>query len=475
LSAPLVYFGARILSALVGITAIALFTRLISPQEYGTFTLAMAAVVTVFEIFYQWIRAGMLRFLPRQDAIEGPSMAAAILGYVWVSLIILAIVVMASLVPAWQAYVSLFWLCYFLLLAMAALELALISAQSRGKVLLYGGLTLVRAVGMLSGGAALVSAGWGASGILLGYALAMALPVLCLALSRWRRLVSMPFADAQLKAMFRFGGAMTIVSIAGSVIGLSDRYMIAWLVDVGEAGLYGAPYDLANRGLKLLLLSSFLAYSPAVFRHFDKKDQHRLKESMTAQIRLMLGVAVPLGVAMAMAAPLVARLFLGEDFRDGAIQLMPWLVAAALIQGTSTYYLSYGYTLTHRVAMNALVVSACALLNLALNALLIPPMGALGAAIATLMTVTVLFCASILLTRRWIELPWHRADLIRIAGVCAIAAPALLWAGRLDDLLASIAATASIGVVMLLLLVAVDVSAARQALITTVGRSRKVS
>lgn len=471
--APFIYFAARIVSALVGISAIALFTRLISPEEYGVFTLAMAGVVTVFEICYQWIRAGMLRFLPRQEAIEGPSMAAAIMGFMWTSLAMLAIVTLATLVPEWQAQRPLLWLCYGLLLAMSAMELALISAQAREKVVIYGALTVVRAVGMLGGGAALVSVGMGAHGILLGYFLAMAIPVVGLAVVRWRSFVAMPYASAKLGDLFRFGGAMAIVSIAGSVIGLSDRYMIAWLVDVGEAGLYGAPYDLTNRGIKLLLLSSFLAFSPAVFRYFDKGDKQRLSESMTSQIRLMMAVALPIGVAMAMAAPLVARLFLGEEFRAGAIELMPWLVAAALIQGTSTYYLSYGYTLTHKVALNATVVSACAVLNLVLNALLIPPMGALGAAIATLATVVVLFCVSIFLTRRWIKLPWHNSDLLRIAMICAVAAPCIFLAGRMDDLLAGIASIVVIGLVMAGLLVAADVSTSRQMLFSAFGRMKR--
>lgn len=434
MKAALIYFSVRVFAAIVGIVAIALYTRLVSPEAYGVFTLILSAVTTVYALGYQWIRASLLRFLPAQESLKGSPAAAAVIGYGWASLGLIGIATMMAFWPdpPWTyAQIALGLGCA---LALSAIELLLAVAQARRRPLLYATLTACRALGALAIGSSLAFAGYGAEGLLLGYLLAHGLPALVMLIWHKRRLFDLPFKGAQLRPLVDFGWPMAVIGIGGAVIGVSDRYMIAWLADTAQAGIYAAPYDLAQRTLNMLMLAAFLAYSPVVFRHYDQDERANLDLALKAQSRLMLVTGLPTALMLALFSTVVAQVFFGPEFREGAANLIPWIAGAALIQGWNSYYLSYGYTLTHKVAINAIVVITGAFINLGLNFILIPGQGALGAAIATLLTYGLLLLTSLVVTRRWYHLPWPVTDLLKMAVLATIAWPVFLMFQRIEPL-----------------------------------------
>ncbi len=418
-----IYFGTRLIAAIVGFLAIALYTRLVGPEGYGIFTLVLSAVTTGFALLYQWLRTGLLRFLPGQDQLASAPAAAAAIGYAWTSAAACAIALVLWLWPGLalpNRYILLGLACT---LALSAMEVLLTVAQSRRRHRLYAGLTIARALGALAVAGALAWAGYGAVGLLIGFLAAHAVPVMAVTAWHWRHLVALPFAEASLRGMLVFGWPMAIIGVAGGIVGLSDRYMIAWLLGTAEAGIYAAPYDLVQRALNMLMLSAFLAFSPLVFNYFDRNQQAEVDDVLKKQSALMLLSSMPVAVLLAVNGPLVAKIFFGDAFRPGAIMLMPWIAAAGLIQGWVTYYLSYGYTLTQNLLPNAAVVTAGALLNVLLNLLLIPALGILGAAIATLATYVILFLSSLLLVRRWFALPWPVPDALMLLLLLALVGP----------------------------------------------------
>lgn len=438
MKSALVYFSVRVFSALVGIGAIALYTRLVTPEAYGVFTLILSAVTTVYALGYQWLRAGLMRFLPNENSLISTPAAGAIKGYGWVSFVLILVALILALWPGRPFDLDQLIVGLACTLALSAMELSLAVSQARRRPYVYATLTGCRALGALLVGATLALAGYGAMGLLVGYFVAHALPTIALLIWHRKPLIEMPFKVAKLRPLVDFGWPMAIIGIGGAVIGVSDRYMIAWLVGTAEAGIYAAPYDLAQRSLNMLMLAAFLAYSPTIFRFYDQNDQAALDDALKSQSRLMLLTGLPTALVLALTAPLVAQLMFGQEFRAGAAQLIPWIAAAAVIQGWNSYYLSYGYTLTHKVALNAVVVVISATINLCLNFLWIPTYGALGAAVATLATYGLLFLTSLLLTRRWIALPWPVIDLVKLASLALLAITVFSMLGNNQPLSSSI-------------------------------------
>jgi O-antigen/teichoic acid export membrane protein len=456
-----IYFAARVLAALCGLLAVAVYTRLTTPETYGVFTLVMTGAITVFAVCFHWIQSAVLRFLPAEDGVRPPSLGASLAGF---ALVAVLVAVAAAVIIAFQpglVTADLLLLAVAIAVAYAGLEISLAVVHARQQPTTYALLLAARAVGSLVLGALALALGLGVPGLLAGVFVAHALPVLYLA-ARWhRRLTQQRFDLGGVRRMAAFGLPLAVVGIAASVIGISDRYLLALLVGVDAAGMYAAPYDLALRSLQIVMVSAFLAVSPAVFRSFELADHDRLDACLLQQARLLLVTALPIATIMAAAAPLVARILFGAEFRDAAATLIPWIVAATLVQGIQSYYYSYCFTLAKRTLANAAIVSAGAALNVLLNLLLIPAFGPLGAAAATLLSFVVVLAVTLVLTRHWLRLPWPTADALKIAGICLAVAPIIGVAARMADVTLAILLTGMACSLLLALLLATNAAASR--------------
>jgi O-antigen/teichoic acid export membrane protein len=429
-----IYFAVRVVAALCGLLAVAIYTRLASPEAYGVFTLVMTGAMTVFAVCFHWIQSAVHRYLPAEDGERPRALGAALAGFLVVSVIVAAAAAAIIVAAPFGVQSDLVALAAAIAWTYAGLEIALAVVHARQKPTLYGIMLAGRALGSLAFGSLFLLAGYGALGLLVGVLIAHAIPVCALALKHRHRLMAQRPDVAAVKRMASFGLPLAVVAIAASIIGISDRYLLAALVGVDAAGVYAAPYDLAQRTLQIVMLSAFLAVSPVVFRTFELGQHEQFRAHLMQQARLLLVTAVPVATILAAGAPLAARLLFGVEFRDAAAMLIPWIVMATLVQGIQSYYFSYCFTLANRTLMNAAVVSIGAALNIVLNLVLIPSYGPLGAAIATLASFVVVLAVAVYFTRRWLVLPWPTVDMLKVGGVCLIAAPLIGVAARLPGL-----------------------------------------
>ena len=59
------YLPANITSGIVGLLTIVVFTRLMTPQEYGAYALAMTVMILAHTLLFTWTEAAMARFQAR--------------------------------------------------------------------------------------------------------------------------------------------------------------------------------------------------------------------------------------------------------------------------------------------------------------------------------------------------------------------------------------------------------------------------
>src|SRR5690554_8195716 len=62
------YLLARGLPGVLNFLAIAVYTRLLNPEEYGAYTLTIATVSAADALLLHWLRLALLRFLPKAQA-----------------------------------------------------------------------------------------------------------------------------------------------------------------------------------------------------------------------------------------------------------------------------------------------------------------------------------------------------------------------------------------------------------------------
>lgn len=451
----LVYALARGLPGVVNFLAIAVYTRLLQPGPYGEYSLAIAAIALLDAVLIQWLRLGLLRFLPQ--AQESAASLLGVIRSVWllVAAAVTALTLLAVAIPAVPLPAGLLLGGLLLFLTQGWFELNLELVRSRLQPGRYGRLAMLRAVLSLGLGALLAWL-WAAPGLLIGLALGIAASYLILREgSDWQpdRLKLDPLT---LRRLTSYGLPLTITFALGFIVTSSDRFLLGWYLDTDATGLYAAGYDLANFSVTMLLTIVNLAAYPLTVQALEHSGAVAARKQLSDTLLLLLAVGLPAGAGLMILAGPIAQVVVGADFTAAAAHIIPWIALAALLAGVKAYFVDVGFQLGGDTRLQAWVMLIAAGLNIALNVLLIPRFGIPGAVYSTVAVYVIALLLSVLLVRRSFALPRLHLELLWPAVATGCMA-GLLWllptpTGLLSLLGTVLAAAVLYGLVLALLL-----------------------
>jgi O-antigen/teichoic acid export membrane protein len=471
----LLYLLARGLPGIIGFVTLAVYTRLLPPEQYGRYALVLAGVSLGNAILFQWLRLGLLRYLPAYGDRPAPLLATLLTGYAAMAALGLAFGGLAVVFAPDAAWRSLVLLAVLLLWAEAWHEINLTLLRSQLAPARYGVLALTKSVLALAGGTGLILLGLGATGPLLALTVAMLVPSLVFARAAWRGLGWPRPAPGLVQELLAYGLPLTATVALNFVISSSDRFLLAWLLGTEAAGTYAAGYDLGWVAVNSLMLVVNLAGYPLVMRAMESAGPGAAQVQLRQNGLLLLAVALPALVLSVMLAPNLARVVLGAPFRAEGASLLPWIALAAFLAGARLYYANLAFQLSRRTLGQLWVSLAAALLNLGLNWLWIPRFGLLGAAWATVAAYGLALVLGWWLGRRMFPLPMLPVHALKPLGAVLVMALALwpcrAWLGHL-----ALAAQVGVGLLIYALaLVLLDLTFGRGGLLRLLrggGRSR---
>lgn len=185
------------------------------------------------------------------------------------------------------------------------------------------------------------------------------------------------------KALLRFGLPTVPAALAALVVQVADRPIIGWLEGARAVGIYTANYRLA---LPMMLAVSVYetAWRPLYLQHANDPAVGKL---IARAMRYFLAVAVVLYAAVALfigdvvAIPIGSGHLIGMEYWSG-LGVVPIVLGGYVALGISTT-MAASIHLAKRTEFLSIAYGAAAIANLALNVLLIPLLGYLGAAWAT--------------------------------------------------------------------------------------------
>ncbi len=219
---------------------------------------------------------------------------------------------------------------------------------------------------------------------------------LAVALGIAARLWSGGFFRSAGRASFRLGREITLYGFRGQVGGvlllMNLRFDFALLGAMSGPAVLGV-YAVASKFAELLRLPG-LAVTYVLYPRFTRQGTEtagaRTAALLPRTTLLMVAVAVPL---LALAGPLLPALY-GQQFRPAVVPALI-LIVGLLGEGAVGLITAYLYA-SRRPGMNSFAMGAGVLTTVALDLLLIPRYGAIGAACASsaayvLTTVVLLF------------------------------------------------------------------------------------
>jgi O-antigen/teichoic acid export membrane protein len=257
-------------------------------------------------------------------------------------------------------------------------------------------------------------------GVLLLCSTAAAFGVSVLLFSRpvWRG-TSISLDRERLVALLIGGIPLTIASGILALSGIIDRFIVAHIVGVADAGRYVASADLVNQALLMPAMSLASAFMPLAVRTFAQEGADAAARQLADGVEILFAVMLPACVGFAIVSHHVGDLALGSDFRGVAAQIMPIVAFALLFQILTQQYLHVSFLIANRNSFYLWNTCSVFVFNVAVSYLLIEQIGVVGGAWGRLASSIFGFLGALLLTR-WafpVSLPLARLARIVLAGL----------------------------------------------------------
>ena len=426
---------ANILSALLGLLSVSIFTRLFSPHDYGVYLLGVgsASVVSVFLV--GWFRNLILSGHARDDGTDVRGRVAS--GFSIACLSTPIAYVLGRLVGMDSA-AALATVALSVALGLFDITQDLIRAKLKAVSVMKG--TLVRAALGLGFGAAVALVDPNGYLLLASATLACLLAVLVQSRTAWRGTILTLDRD-ELTAVARQGLPLTLSLTLLAISSVTDRLVIASLVGAADAGKYVASLDLVRQTLMLPAMSAAAAFFPMAVRIHASKGDAAVRSHLADCVELLFGIILPASLGLAMIAPHIANIVLGASFREMAAQIMPIVALAVVFQILTQQYLHASFLLSGRNAFYLINTASIIAANILLCIILVESHGAIGAAWARLGADAIGFVCALVLSR-WafpVPLPIGRLAVVMIAGlIMALSVAVLDRQLHLSDLSAGI-------------------------------------
>ncbi len=418
----LVYGLASVLSKGLVIFLLPLYTRVLSPGDYGAYDLlitlgALANLVVALEI-----AQGLARYWA--DAPEPAARKRLASTGLWFSVLMYALFLIVGLLAAPQLnalllgearYLDAFRLgvsfiavngIYYLLLNQFRWEL-------RSKA--YGLASVAYALFTLL--FALVFCLWlglGLVGVMLAQLLAALLAVL-LCLWLLRQTLGWQFDVDQLRAMLRFSAPLVPAGLAVFISLYVNRFALNYFGSLEDVGHFSIGSRIAGLAA-LLILGIQAALTPLVYQHY--RDA-RTPGDIARLFSWFMAVALTGCLFLALFARELLMLFATPEFMAGAA-LVGVLAPSLLL--SQMYIFAPGIAIAKKTHWQLWVTLLSAAASVAGNWLLVPLWGIWGAALATLLASLLFFLCWLSLSQRLYRIPYAwRALLLASLGfvVCA--------------------------------------------------------
>lgn len=399
----LLYLLSRGLTGLLNFAAVAIFTRFLTPDDYGRYALVVAAVGFCDVVLFQWLRLALLRFLPAHRDEPASLLSTLASLFLAVSVMVGALATLAILCwpePTWRALAA---IAAIILCLQGWFELNLDLLRIKLQPLRYGFLWFLKSLLALVVGAGAAALGLGAMGPLVGLLFGLLVGGAAV-LQEWRG-IHPKLHRALLRPILVYGLPLSITFLLSFVVETSDRFMIAYFLDERSVGVYAAGYDIIRQSLTLAMVTVNLAAYPLAIQALEQRGSEAARLQLATNGTLVLGIALPSALGLWMLRPNLGHI-LSAEFRTAATIIFPWITLGAFLAGFRAYYFDLAFQLGRWTTGQVWVTMVAAVMNVFLNLLLIPKVGLVGAAWATAIAYGVALLLSIVLGRRAFAIPF---------------------------------------------------------------------
>lgn len=201
-----------------------------------------------------------------------------------------------------------------------------------------------------------------------------------------------------------FGAPLIPHSVGGTLLGLSDRFILARTAGMATVGVYAAAVQVMSVIL-LCMTAMNLAWVPFLFASL-KNSTPKTPAMLVKYTYVLFGCIGGVFILVQAAAPVLIKHLLSPRYQ-GASRYVFWLGIAYCCNGL--YFLVGNYFFyANRTGVLGGITLTCATVNIGLNLLLVPRLGAIGSAYAAAASWSVFFLITWAIAAHLFPMPWRR-------------------------------------------------------------------
>jgi len=416
------YTASSALSKLIAVFLLPLYTRYLTPVDYGAAEVMLASVIAASIVIRFGVIEAILRFYylggERRDAVMATGFASLFWSATAGSVVALALAAPISKALLGHEDAGLARIAVLGLWTLTLWEygLALLRLEERARA--YFGLTIANVLVTIPATVWLVVVrDEGANGLLLG-SFATALPFLGWRLWDERRRLSFLPDRALLRRMLRFGLPTMPAELTLYSLNFLDRIIIVRTVGLAAAGLYALAVKFAS-AMQVLARGFQLAFPPLAYAIEDEDEARRAYALIFTWFAAVCAFAV---TGLWLLARWITRFFAAPEFfgAHAAIGLLATGIALYALYLTMVVILGR----SGRTEFNFPATGAGVVVNLGLNLALVPSHGIVGAGIALVASYAVILALMYAFTQRLFPVPyeWRRLALLVVTAAALVGA-----------------------------------------------------
>ena len=426
------YTAASILSKVIAVALLPLYTRYLTTGDYGTAELLFTAVVVASIVVRFGLIEAVMRFYYKDGESPDRVVAASFAGLFWLATAA-ALVALPFAGPIGEALldpekpaeiaavpdlariaIGGLWV-----LTMFEFLLTVFRLEERARAFFVTTIaSVLAAIGLTV--VLVVLRDEGARGLLLGSYASGAAFVLGLIFVHRRRL-SLRLDRPLLRRLFRFGLPTMPAEVSLYLLNFADRIIILRMLGAAEVGLYSIAIKFAQ-GINVLVRGFQLAWPPLAY---SIRDDGEARRAYATVVTLFVAACAFVVIGLWLFARWIVRALTAPDFFAA-------YEAVGLVSAAATLYALYMVLLvilgrTGRTEFNLPATLSALAANIALNLILVPPLGIVGAGISLVASYLVVVALMYWFTQRLFPVPYEWGRLARVVLVAA----ALVAAGEL--------------------------------------------
>jgi O-antigen/teichoic acid export membrane protein len=407
------YLPGQLIPALLSILSIPLFTRILSSEQFGQYSLVISSVAIMI-ILQGWLLMAIIRFYP---AVAASQVTILIRTAFWAQIVSVGILVAMGFILASQflknelIFQPLIHIGLLIVVLQSTFYLLTHVLRARLQAGLYSFFMIwAKFIGLGLGIIFAVYCQLGTAGILWGIVFGMitSLPYL------WHRAftgvqVIGPISLSLLRELTYYGIPLVVGNLSAWVLSQFDRYLIQGFYGAQAVGVYSAAYSISDNSIRLLSMLFMLASGPLLANAWEKQGQEVSKQLLSSVTRLYLLAGIPIVIGMLAVAKPLMQVLTGPDFVSG-YTLIPWVAGGAFFLGLQHRF-NQVLLLVKRPKIIMFWLMLSGVLNVLLNWYLLPLYGYDIAAINTFVAYFFLCIALALSSKRhfsW-NFPWSTA------------------------------------------------------------------